>query len=521
MSDAAFGIKPGPPITVFLLRHRGILSRLAMILFGFSFCYYAVFIELARQWDNSNTYSFGYIVPLVSLYLAWERRGMLSRLELSPAPVPGFLILGFSMALYFAGKIGGIIILQECSIIVAVPAIVLIVMGKRVTQALAFPLSYLVFMLPVWDLPIGWLQFPFQLMSARIGGWLLPLFGVPAYQNGIYIAIPNLAIEVAKECSGVNFLISIIAIGIPVAALHFDSWWKRFLLLLVSVLIAVLGNGLRAALICLFAYKGYSTNLHGPGHIFYGYFVSILGLAVMFTGVYLFGKPTDCRVIGEDVRVATARDASGLSERSWKWVIVAIILFLAAGFATRLQTLRPAPLKNDLRNFPHSIGNYTGVDQSPVYRGLAGNGADAELSRTYSDGRTGNFQLYVGYYAFQEQKKKVTNYRTREFLRTAKVYPFQNSLSTEGKISGFVSEIKGVKRLVMFWYELDGKSIQSPYTVILETAVSGLLRNRTNAAIVVITTDYDPNSDIPSQIRRHSGFVNEVAILLGKYLEAS
>jgi len=38
---------------------------------------------------------------------------------------------------------------------------------------------------------------------------------------------------------------------------------------------------------------------------------------------------------------------------------------------------------------------------------------------------------------------------------------------------------------------------------------------------VVITTDYEPSSDIPTQIRRHSGFVKEVAILLGKYLEAS
>jgi len=504
-----------------LLRNRGTFSHLALVLVGFSFCYYAVFIELVRQWDNNNTYSFGYIVPLVSLYLVWERRDRLSHLEILPAPVPGFLILGFSLALFFAGKIGGILILQELSIIVALPAIVLIVMGKRVTQALAFPLSYLVFMLPAWDFPIGWLQFPFQLLSAHIGGGLLPVFGVPAYQNGIYIAIPNMTIEIAKECSGVNFLISIFAIGIPVAALHFDSWWKRSLLLLVSVFIAILGNGLRAALICLFAYKGYSTNLHGPGHVFYGYFVSFLGLAVLFTGVYLFGKPTDCRGTVEDVRATAARGGSGLSERRWTWVIVTTLLFLVAGFATRFQTLHPAPLINDLRDFPRSIGNYTGVEQSPVLEGLTGNGADAELSRTYSDGRNGNYQLYVGYYAFQEQKKKVTNHRSRELLRNAKVYPFPTPRSAEGKINGLVSERKGVKRLVVYWYDVDGKNILNPYTVILNSAVSGLLRNRTNAAIVVISTDYDPDSDIPSQIRMHSGFAKEVDILLGEYLDAS
>jgi EpsI family protein len=509
------------PDVAILLRNREVLSRLVVILVGFSFCYYSVFIELVRQWDNNNTYSFGYIVPLISLYLVWKRRDQLSRLEITPAPVPGILILGFSTALYFAGKIGGTIILQEFSIIVALPAIMLIVMGKRVTRLLAFPLSYLVLMLPAWDYPIEWVQFPFQLLSAHIAGWMLPLFGVPAYQNGILIAIPNLTIEVAKECSGVNFLISIIAIGIPVAALYFDSWWKRFLLLLVSILIAILGNGLRAALICLFAYKGYSTNLHGPGHIFYGYFVSFLGLAVMFMGVYLFGKPTAGSVAGEDVPETPARDASGPYKKNWKWPIVAMLLFLTAGFATRFQTLHPAPLVNDLRDFPRSIGNYTGVEQPPVLEGLAGNGADAELSRTYTDGRNGNYQLYVGYYAFQEQKKKVTNYRARALLRDAKAYPFPTPLSTDGEINGLVSESKGVRRLVLFWYDVDGKIVSNQYSVILKTAVSDLLRNRTNAAIVAIATEYDPDSDLPSQIRRHSGFAKEVAILLEKYLDAS
>jgi EpsI family protein len=350
---------------------------------------------------------------------------------------------------------------------------------------------------------------------------MLPLIGVPAYQDGILIAIPNLTIEVAKECSGVNFLISIIAIGIPVAALYFDSWWKRSLLLLVSVLIAILGNGLRAALICLFAYKGYSTNLHGPGHIFYGYFVSFLGLAVMFMGVYLFGKPMVNKVAEEDVRGMPAISKSGPTGKSWKWVIVTVLLFLTTGFATRYQTLHPAPLVNDLRDFPRSIGNYTGVEQSPVLEGLAGNGADAELSRTYSDGRNGNYQLYVGYYAFQEQKRKVTNYRARELLRDAKAYPFPTPISADGQINGMVSESKGVKHLVLFWYDVDGKIVSNQYSVVMNTAVSGLLRNRTNAAIVAIATDYDPDSDLPSQVRRHSGFAKEVAILLEKYLDAS
>jgi len=51
--------------------------------------------------------------------------------------------------------------------------------------------------------------------------------------------------------------------------------------------------------------------------------------------------------------------------------------------------------------------------------------------------------------------------------------------------------------------------------------VEGLLRNRTNGSIILITTEYDATSDIPSQIRRHSGFVKDAAKLLARHLDAS
>ena len=521
MPEMAFTNKPKTPIAVLLLPYRSLLLRLAVVLIGFSFFYYAVFIELSRQWDSNKTYSFGYIVPLVSLYLAWEKRARLAQLPISPAPGPGFMIFGLSMALFFIGKFGGVLLLQEISILIALPGILVIVLGEKITLALAFPLSYLVFMLPAWDFPLDKIQFTFQLLSARIGGWILPFFGVPTHQHGVYIEIPNLAVEVTKACSGVNFLISIIAIGIPLAVLSFVSWWKRSLLLLVSILISIAGNGVRAALICLFAYKGYSSSLYGPGHMFYGYSVAILGLLVLFTGVFLFGEATVFGRAAEDGGNTGARGGPDRSDKSWAWVILTTFLFFAAGFAANFHTLRLAPLKNDLRNFPNTVGDYTMVDRPPIMQGLAGNGADSELTRTYTDGRNRNYQLYVGYYSFQDQKKKVTNYHVRAFLRNAKIFPFPTPLSPRGEINGFVAEIKGVKRLVMYWYDVDGKIVSNSYTVILKTAVSGIFRNRTNAAIVAIATDYDPSSDIPSQIRRHSGFVNEVGILLGKYLDAS
>lgn len=499
---------------------RGDVARILIVVAGFAFLYHTAIIGLVGSWRNSPTYSFGCIIPLISIYLAWQRRDRLAGLDASTAPLPGFILLACSLVLFLIGKFGGILILQQIALFISLPALVLLFLGGKIAKALAFPLAYLVFMLPVWDFIIERLQFPFQLYSANIAGRLLQLIGVPAHQHGIIIEIPNLVIEVARECSGVNFLISTIAIGIPLAALYFDSWYKRALLLVVSVFIAISGNGLRAALIALFAYKGYSTNLHGPQHVFYGYFVSVLGLLVLFAGVYLFGNNMSSASKAGFLPDTERPMDSRRSGKGWGLVIVTTVLFLAAGYAAHFRTAHATPLKNNLRLFPETVGGFKALDQPPVLDAMTGNGADEELSRRYSDGSGSDYNLYVGYYAFQEQGKVLTNYRIREHFRDARKYSYPSAFPPDGSINAYVADIRGKRHLVLYWFIVDGKNVADMYSAKINTMVEGLLRNRTNGSIVVITTEYDGNSDIPSQIRSHSGFVKNVSDLLNRHLDA-
>ena len=109
--------------------------------------------------------------------------------------------------------------------------------------------------------------------------------GYPVYRDGTFIYLPNQTLEVAQVCSGVNYLVAIAAVGIPLAYLSRSTVARRTALVLFGVIVAVIANGVRVALIGFTAYHGLVTgDLHGPGHVFHGMFVAVAGYVALFLG---------------------------------------------------------------------------------------------------------------------------------------------------------------------------------------------------------------------------------------------
>ena len=81
-------------------------------------------------------------------------------------------------------------------------------------------------------------------------------------------------IEVARACSGVNYLVAVLALGLPLAYLYLRSWWRRGVLIASALLIAAAANSLRVALIGVLVYYDLGAPLHGPAHVLHGLFVS-------------------------------------------------------------------------------------------------------------------------------------------------------------------------------------------------------------------------------------------------------
>jgi len=268
---------------------ENIWIKVGLLIVAFFFAYGKVMPLLVRTWSRDD-YSHGFLVPILALYFIWIDRKRLRNLLIQPNILGGLPLTLLGSLMLMMGNIGSVVIVQELSLIVIITGLVLMLLGTRYLLALAFPLSYLILMVPILDEVIDKIHWPFQLFSARMGSALLRIFNIPFFLRANYFELPNMTLEVAEECSGVRYLISIIAIGIPLAYFTQKGWWRKIVLVATAVIIGILANGVRVALVVLCAYYYGENNIQGPFHIFQALFVSVVGFVFLFILAWFLSK---------------------------------------------------------------------------------------------------------------------------------------------------------------------------------------------------------------------------------------
>lgn len=299
--------------------------RIALLLSAFVLFYAKAFVTLFTVWWNSYTYSFGFLIPIISLYIVWLQKDRLKRLKITPSYLLGLPVLIIAIALLITDTRGSASI-QGFSLISAIIGVILLILGTQFLKALWFPIAYLLFMVPFWDNLTEKLNLPFQNFSASLGTKMIHAIGIPVYRQSIYIELPNITLEVAKVCSGVNNLIAIVAIAIPLAYIFLRSWQRRIILVCSGILISILANSLRVALIGIFAYFNIGEVLHGPYHILQALSVSMVGFIALFLGVWILSRGDSDK--SSTVRAAIAEPSLPSYQTSFKGDRIKHLFFL-------------------------------------------------------------------------------------------------------------------------------------------------------------------------------------------------
>jgi exosortase len=110
---------------------------------------------------------------------------------------------------------------------------------------MAFPLGYLLFMIPLPAIIYYHLTFPLQLLASRLGATGLVVLGIHTVREGNLLTLPNCTLNVVEACSGIRSLLSLLAAVVAFAYLAESRMWKRLVLVVASIPIAIATNGLR------------------------------------------------------------------------------------------------------------------------------------------------------------------------------------------------------------------------------------------------------------------------------------
>ena len=242
--------------------------------------YGGILVRMGVQWYDDPDYSHGFLIPFMSGYFVWERRKKLR--ALSPVPnVWGIGLLGLGLLMLVIGSLGAELYLQRSSLIVVLAGLVLLLRGRESLRVLAFPIAFLFFMIPLPAIVVNTVAFPLQLFAAQTATFCLYNFGIPVLREGNVILLAGTTLEVAEACSGIRSLQALLALGTVYGYFSQRVMWKRWMLVLLSIPIAIVANAFRVTGTGVLANYWGVKAAEGFYHTFQGWLIFVIAFVLL------------------------------------------------------------------------------------------------------------------------------------------------------------------------------------------------------------------------------------------------
>jgi exosortase len=262
---------------------------------AFVLCYRNVILKLVHDWAHDDNYSHGFLIVPIALYFVWERRARLRAVPRQPHWFGLVVVIG-SLAMLVAGTLGAELFVSRTSIIFLVAGTVLFVAGFGALRVLAFPIAFLLLMVPPPAIIFNQIAFPLQLLASRFGEATLQAFSIPVLREGNVIILANTQLEVAEACSGIRSLISLLTLGIVYGYFVDSRPVVRTIIALSTVPIAIVANGIRVAGTGIAAHYYGAEAAEGFFHTFSGWIVFVAAFALLYVTAAVIVRMAPSRI---------------------------------------------------------------------------------------------------------------------------------------------------------------------------------------------------------------------------------
>jgi exosortase A len=472
------------------------LAALALVQIWIGYCYWDTLVAMAQIWWRSETYAHGLIVPPISLWLIWRDRAQLTRLR--PEPTFWFIpaLLGVIVC-WLLGELTSVNSLTQFSVVAICILAAMSLLGVQLSKKLAFPLLFLFFAVPIGDFLLP------RLMEWTADFTVLALrtTGIPVYREGQNFVIPSGQWSVVEACSGIRYLIASLTIGILYAYLTYTSLKRRLIFALVSLLVPILANWLRAYLIVLLGHISDNELAAGVDHLIYGWIFFGVVIAIMFFIGMRWAEPAPDKQSSTASAITVPRHTTNF------WLLAAMLaLFVAAG-----------PLADDklrLANSSTPVTFSTPMPKEawqPVTPPIAWqpvfNNASAEFHSAYNNENRW-VGLYIAFYRNQNYERKLITSTNVLVTSLDPVWQIATSGLTTANIAGNQLRVRSSellekrgnpdeRYLVWQWYWINGRLTSSDIEAKWLTALAMLSGKGDDSAVVVV---YAPKPDAESTL---------------------
>ena len=435
--------------------------------------------DMGAIWWNSSTFNHCLLILPILVWLVIQRKELLA--DLKPQPwTPALLYGAVGAGGWLLGDAAGLAVARQLGLVMMLQGSVATLLGPNVTRGLLFPLFYMFFLVPIGEEAVPALQSLTAKMCMILLGWT----GIPAHIDGIFITTPAGLFRVAEACSGVKFLVAMVAYGVLVANLCFNSWGRRAAFLALCMVVPILANGLRAFGTIYIAHHQGIEFAASFDHVFYGWiFFGIVIAAVMAISWRFFDKRADAPAFDP------AKLQSTVSSTSTALQAVAAVLLIAAvpfGWSTYVfAKSSPVPERITLPQVKGwQIVPYTPtINWTPRFVG-----GNHYLSGRYRNSAGQEADLFVVVYDRQSEGRELIGFGQ------GAVDPdgyWSWIANTTAPINGRAERIKtqGAVREVASFYRVNGTTSGSAARIKLATLQARLFNGEQQAVAIIVSAE--------------------------------
>ena len=244
------------------------------------------FYRLVTLGWKSADYTHAYFILPISLLLMWGKRKELHASGDSPqkagtVPISGWVVFGVGILAYMYSSVNNFMFLEATSFVLVMWGIFKLRLTKESFAKVLFPLAYLVFLIPPPSIVIDSITFPLKKIASIGSYWVLVFFKLPVELYGVILKVGDHELFIADACSGFRSIVTLLALGAVYVYFQSTSAFKKWMIFLSVVPIAIVANISRICLTGLISYKLGLELAEGFFHEFSGgvmFFITVLGL---------------------------------------------------------------------------------------------------------------------------------------------------------------------------------------------------------------------------------------------------
>lgn len=480
--------------------------------------------EAFFRWGNQEEYSHGFLIPMVTLYILWEKKGII----MSSAGRPlwlGVWLVFIASVVFLIGEVSALYLLIQYSFVLVLIGLSLVIFGKG-TRYTVVPILLLLFAIPLPYVIEVLLTAKLQLISSALGVSFIRFCQIPVFLEGNVIDLGIYKLQVVEACSGLRYLFPLMSLGFITAYFYRASFWKRAIVFLATIPITILMNSFRIGVMGVLVDNWGISAAEGFLHDFEGWIIFMACAGLLFVLIWLLEKLTNkqqtlAAVFAVDNTVAPSEVKNQFAVSSVNIpLLTALVILFASGVVAQILDQRSEiyPDHTPFVNFPLQLNDWTGQHEKIDKEIVKKLGMTDYLMANYSNNQGAPVNFYVAYY--KSQRKGVSPHSPRVCIPGGgwEIAEFKRTRAGRHPVNRVLIKKGDQRQLVYYWFQGHGRVIANEYVNKWYLFLDSMFKNRTDGALVRYSTRIDANEDASSADSRILSFMGESEPHLNKFL---